>query len=160
MLCTLLISGVVLTITGCATDGNRPASAKENDPGIEMSSEGASVPDRPPDITGTVTERNLISDSRRPPLVRLLVEETPASTRKPATNTTQPPKGGVEKLYVDIADQTRILSAPGGAGTAHAQEEVSKLEVGRKVSVWHMGVTKRSYPGQSIARVVIIDEAG
>ena len=114
------------------------------------------LPEAPPGIVGTVTE------VRRPPGAgaaspeSILVEESPGQGKSAGCAKGSGVKG-CNKLLLGITEQTSILR---GAGEDLAPATGEELETGQRVRAWHEDVVTKSYPGQTIARVVVIEGTG
>ena len=114
------------------------------------------LPEGPPGIVGIVTEVRRPPGSEAASPESILVEESPGQG-KSAGCAKGSAEGGCNKLLLGITEQTSILS---GVGEDLVPATGSDLESGQRVRAWHEDVVTKSYPGQTVARVVVIQGTG
>jgi hypothetical protein len=160
MLRVAVIGATVAVLGGCSTADSSSASEEEDGASTydgQSTSLSASLPEGPPGIEGTITAVAHFSDGgETSPLKRILVEENPDQGKPENCSKSQE---GCNKLYLDITDETNIFRNVGSNEENLAQATSTDFEMGQRVRAWHEDVVTRSYPGQTRAQVVVIDEA-
>lgn len=109
-----------------------------------------------PGITGRVTEVERPPGQERAPPARILVEESPGRGKTGGCSG-GPAEKGCNKLYLWLTGETQILRETTDDGGAPARAGVADLRKGRTVRAWHGATVTRSYPGQTDARVILIE---
>lgn len=121
---------------------------KSNKPSLS-DDKRTSLPDRRPDIIGTITEVKR-KDQGTNPFEWILVEEDPEIKASIGPN-----MEGSEKLYLEVTDETRIFTRRGDRGEI-TPATVTDFAKGQMVNAWHTGSVMESYPGHTGAREVVI----
>ncbi len=125
-----VVAMVLATIAGCSSGSGWSDYKPVEDPAI--------VPDRHPDIEGTITK---VDGGEGTVLLRLLVEERPDD------------RTGSQKDLVTITPDTRVYGEKGGK--LHSAS-VQELRQGAAVSAWYSGAVAESYPRQATAVAIVI----
>lgn len=127
------------------------AAGERNSEPSPSAGKGMSLPDRRPDITGTITETTR-GDPAAKPVIRILVEEDPNVEFSAGPNAE-----GREKLYFEVTEETRIFIRRGGGRGEVMPATASDLAKGRTVDAWHTGhMVMESYPSQTVASEAVI----
>lgn len=150
--CVVAVAVAGLFLYGCGAVGG---SSDAGSSGGEANGGGeeVSLPEGPPGIVGVVTEVGRDPGGEGASLGTILVEESPGQG-KPVGCSGGSPQKGCNKLLLSLTEQTSVLREMGEDLTAATGLD---LESGQRVMVWHEDVVTKSYPGQTIARVVVIE---
>lgn len=148
------VAGIFLY--GCGAMGGSPDSGSS---GGDTNGGGgkASLPEGPPGIEGVVTEVSRDPGEEATSLATILVEENPGQG-KPVGCSRDSVEKGCHKLLLDISEETSVLREMSGDEELVRATEAD-LKNGQRVRVWHEKRVTKSYPGQTSARVVVIEEA-
>lgn len=111
------------------------------------------LPEGPPGIVGVVTEVGRDPGGEAASLRTILVEESPGQGKSAGCSGGSPQKG-CNKLLLNITEQTSVLRE---AGEDLAPATGLDLKSGQRVKAWHEDIVTKSYPGQTIARVVVVE---
>ena len=141
---------------GCGAVGGQEA-AGSNGGGTNGGGGKASLPEGPPGIVGVVTEVRRDPGKEAKSLATILVEESPGQG-KPVGCSKDSVGKGCHKLLLDISKETSVLREMSGDGELVRATEAD-LENGQRLRAWHDKRVTKSYPGQTSARVVVIEEA-
>lgn len=155
MLEVAVMAAVGIALAGCSTAGGLSG---EGEAGRGMhSGETVSLPDARPGITGIITEIERVPGGEAPSFERVLVEENPGQGKAEGYSGSQAEEGR-NKLYLDITGETSIFRRTSGDEENLARATSADLERGQRVRAWHEDVVAKSYPGQTDARVIMIDD--
>ncbi len=151
----IVVAAASIFLYGCGAVGGQAAAGSSGD--TNGGGSKASLPEGPPGIAGVVTELRRDSSEEATSLVTILVEENPGQG-KPVGCSRGSSKQRCNKLLLSITEQTSILREVGDEELVRATG--ADLARNQRVRAWHEDVVTRSYPGQTRARVVVIEEAG
>ena len=130
-----LVPVLLAVVIAAACSSSDPATPSDD----ALSAARAGIPDRRPDIVGTVT--SVTRGGSDAIIARVRIEEKPDQ------------RSGDEKAVVDVTPRTRLARRD---GTAIRAATVGDIKVGLVVEAWFTGPVRESYPVQATGAAIVI----